>query len=106
MLLGICLGWRQRQITDLRRGDIVIRNGEYYLKFMRTKTGVEGDLWLCPELAKLLLERVSRTPANHEDYALLTENNLPLVHTSAKGLLLLNVKSNSLFGYTGCRRLR
>lgn len=85
MLLGICLGWRQRQITDLRRGDIVIRNGEYFLKFMRTKTGVEGDLWLCPELAKLLIERVSRTPANHEDYALLTENNLPLVHTSANG---------------------
>lgn len=61
MLFGICLGWRQRQITDLRKNDIVVRNGEYFVKFMRTKTGVEGDLWLCPELAKLLIERVSRT---------------------------------------------
>lgn len=85
LLMGVCLGWRQRQIADLRKSDFIIRNGEHFVKFLRTKTGVEGDLWLCPELATLLIERVAKTPPTSEDYALLTENNLPLVHLSGRG---------------------
>lgn len=110
LLLGVCLGWRQRQITDLRKSDIVIRNGEYFVNFLRTKTGVEGDLWLCPELANMLVERVSRTPANHENYALLTENHLPLVRTTVKGNDVDSIKLTwdclrNRAAKTGCRSL-
>ncbi|CAN5373373.1 hypothetical protein BH09PLA1_BH09PLA1_30390 [soil metagenome] len=85
LLMGTCLGWRQRQIADLRKSDIVSRKGEHYVRFLRTKTGVEGDLWLCPELASLLIPRVALTPAHPENFALLTENSMPLVHLSASG---------------------
>lgn len=85
LLMGICLGWRQAQITDLRKQDLVRRGGEYFIKFERTKTNVEAELWVCPELAAMLIARVQKTPNNPDNYALLTENDMPLVHTTRNG---------------------
>lgn len=85
LLMGICLGWRQSQIAALRKVDLFRRGGEYFIKFERTKTNVTGELWVCPELAEMLVARISKTPDNPDNYALLTENDMPLVHPSVTG---------------------
>jgi len=44
-----------------------------------------AELWICPELAEMLIARISKTPNNADNYALLTENDMPLLHTTANG---------------------
>lgn len=85
LLLGVCLGWRQTQIAEFRRDEIRAEGMDCYIDFERTKTGVKGSVWVCPELAELLVKRIQVTPENPENRAFLGHNDLPLLHRSDGG---------------------
>lgn len=80
LLLGVMLGWGQEAIRSMRKNHLVKIGEEYYIDRRRGKTGIEGFWWVCPELAKLLIDSISRTPPNQDNLAFLTEEGLPLVH--------------------------
>jgi hypothetical protein len=82
LLMGLTLGWTQKEIATFRKSHFVKLGTEYFIDKRRNKTGNEGYWWVCPELAQLLLKAISGTPANPDDLALLTDKGFPLIHGS------------------------
>lgn len=91
LLMGVLLGWGQEAIRSMRKNHLVKIGDEYYIDRRRGKTGIEGFWWVCPELAKMLIDSISKTPPNPDNLAFLTEEGRPLVHghTDTIGLVWL-----------------
>jgi hypothetical protein len=80
VLMGVCLGWTQKSISKFRKDQIYYVNGEMHIKQNRSKTGVKGHWWVCPELARLIEANVAQTPDRPDKLALLSDEGQPLLH--------------------------
>jgi integrase len=83
LLLGVMCGQTQLELSFTTKGEFNFEASTWNHK--RHKTGVMGSHWLCPELLKLLKDRIKTTPKNKDNLAFLTEDKMPLVFFSAAG---------------------
>lgn len=88
MLLGLTIGWTQKDISTFKPRQFVTVGDDYFIDRRRHKTGVPGYWWVCPELATILMESMAATPANKDGLAFLSENGLPLVHGQTDSIKL------------------
>lgn len=89
ILMGILFGWRQQDIADFRKDELLVKDGEHFIERNRGKTGVLARWWVPPEVAELLLAAVKKTPANPDNRAFLTQAEKPLCHGGTDSIALV-----------------
>ncbi|MDF2434851.1 MAG: hypothetical protein JWP44_4482, partial [Mucilaginibacter sp.] len=83
LLVPLFLGWTQMDLATLERDEFVTKDGHYYVDKLRSKTGIQGYWWVCPELAALIKEGANDDDPDGLLYR--TERGNPLVWYSENG---------------------
>ena len=77
LLSGITCGMTQIELAAATKDEFDFEQSIW--KHRRHKTKVAGSHWLCPELTKLLKERIAETPKNPKNLVFLTHTGMELV---------------------------
>lgn len=86
--LGLFCGFTQIDIAELKRFEVIEKNGETYIEKGRNKTDIPGRWWLPPQVATDLKVMMEKTAAKYpkSDYALLTREGNRQVHFNQAGI--------------------